>query len=78
MRPPIRDVLAIILRPDALEVLAILAGFALLAPLAWIATDVGLKRRERLRPDRKNATLDAGSPANDSVVTHREQGSEAA
>jgi hypothetical protein len=73
-----RDVLAIILRPDALEVLAILAGFALLAPLAWIATDVGLKRREGQRPDRKGATLDAGSPDNDSVVTHREQGSEAA
>jgi hypothetical protein len=50
-----RDLFAIILRPDVLEELAVLAVFALLAPLAWIATEFALRRGEGLAPAGKDA-----------------------
>lgn len=43
-----RDLLAIMLRPDVLQALAVLGIFALLAPLTWLATEVALRRRLRL------------------------------
>jgi hypothetical protein len=69
-----RDLFAIILRPDVLEELAVLAVFALLAPLTWIATEFALRRREGLAP----AGKDARRQEDDETVARDRQRPEAA
>jgi hypothetical protein len=69
-----RDLFAIILRPDVLEELAVLAAFALLASLAWIATELGMRRRE----ERARAVTDAPRQDRDEAVAKGPQRSEAA
>jgi hypothetical protein len=69
-----RDLLAIILRPDVLEELAVLAVFALLASLAWIATELGMRRHE----EQARAVTDARRQDGDEAAAQDGQKSEAA